>query len=805
MSRSSQANLRSRPSSGVGRSRPSTGHTNKGMSHDDMPSAMESEQYVDGRISVGHESPRYDGDLIDTSQDNSGCWGKFKVGLRSVWSTRHTEDTTEDKELYIKTTIRELVIYILFLIVLLLLTFLMTSGTMYYYTKVMSDLFTESALDGSDSNKGTFRTVGTIEDFWKFAKVPLMSGLYWDKWYNNMNVSAEERNFIYFENKLLGVPRVRQLKVKSDSCDIAKDFQADIKQCYAMYDPSVEDKEPFGPMNSTAWNYTETKILDHRDSEGHMAYYSGGGYYIDLKRNKEGSLAIIEDLFKNLWITRGTRAVMIDFTVYNANINLFCYIKLIFEFPATGGAMTKSEFRTVKLLRYVSPRDFFVLACECLFLGFILYYIIEEVIEIKKHKLSYFTSFWNWLDVIVILISLICSIFNVYRTMSVGSKLKDLLGDNDTFPDFDFLSYWQLQFNNAIAMTVFAAMVKIFKYISFNKTMTQLSTTLGACAKDLAGFAVMFFIIFFAFAQLGYLIFGTQVRDFRAFSHAIFTLFRIILGDFDFAGLEAAHRILGPVYFMAYVFFVFFVLINMFLAIINDTYSEVKGDLANQPNEFEMGDYFKKRANVVMDKLNFKRDKIVDIQKAITAADINGDKQLDFDEWRNELKNRGYADCEIEAVFAKYDLDGDRILDQSEQLKMQNELDGQKATLNDEIQRERDEADEDEDGRPIVRGGVSNEEFNVLSKRVDRMESSIGNIVGKIDNVLIKLEEMEVTKLKRRETMGKILDSITTDDDLSEERKREKMEDLVRDELSKWEGESSRAMSRNESGSRLQY
>lgn len=31
------------------------------------------------------------------------------------------------------------------------------------------------------------------------------------------------------------------------------------------------------------------------------------------------------------------------------------------------------------------------------------------------------------------------------------------------------------------------------------------------CAKDVAGFAVMFFIVFFAFAQLGYLLFGTQV------------------------------------------------------------------------------------------------------------------------------------------------------------------------------------------------------------------------------------------------------------------------------------------------------
>lgn len=41
------------------------------------------------------------------------------------------------------------------------------------------------------------------------------------------------------------------------------------------------------------------------------------------------------------------------------------------------------------------------------------------------------------------------------------------------------------------------------------------------------------------------------------------------------------------------------------------------------------------------------------------------------------------------------------------------------------------------------------------------MEHSIGSIVSKIDAVLVKLEAMEKAKLKRRETMAKLLDSIT--------------------------------------------
>jgi len=48
----------------------------------------------------------------------------------------------------------------------------------------------------------------------------------------------------------------------------------------------------------------------------------------------------------------------------------------------------------------------------------------------------------------------------------------------------------------------------------------------------------------------------------------------------------------------------------------------------------------------------------------------------------------------------------------------------------------------------------------MLQRRVDRMEHSIGSIVSKIDAVLVKLEAMEQTKARRRETVGHLLDSI---------------------------------------------
>lgn len=101
------------------------------------------------------------------------------------------------------------------------------------------------------------------------------------------------------------------------------------------------------------------------------------------------------------------------------------------------------------------------MACECIFCLFILYYIVEEALEIKKHKLAYFKSFWNLLDILVILISLVCIAFSIYRTIEVREKLDDLLKYPDKFADFEFLSYWQVNFNSALAVTVFFAWIKV--------------------------------------------------------------------------------------------------------------------------------------------------------------------------------------------------------------------------------------------------------------------------------------------------------------------------------------------------------
>ena len=69
-----------------------------------------------------------------------------------------------------------------------------------------------------NSYESSSHYVGIVMDvvfLFQFAETPLMDGLYWEKWYNDRNVSTDELGYIFYENKLLGVPRMRQLKVRT--------------------------------------------------------------------------------------------------------------------------------------------------------------------------------------------------------------------------------------------------------------------------------------------------------------------------------------------------------------------------------------------------------------------------------------------------------------------------------------------------------------------------------------------------------------------------------------------------------------
>eukprot|EP01155_Anaeramoeba_flamelloides_P032832 Anaeramoba_flamelloidesa95114_38.p1 GENE.a95114_38~~a95114_38.p1 ORF type:complete len:302 (+),score=67.24 a95114_38:132-908(+) len=107
-----------------------------------------------------------------------------------------------------------------------------------------------------------------------------------------------------------------------------------------------------------------------------------------------------------------------------------------------------------------------------------------------------------------------------------------------------------------------------------NQRMSLLWDTLEGAMPNLAVFLVFFMIIFVAFSLAGQVIFGPSLDSFRDFTASIITSFKMSLGEIEFGELKQVNRVLGPVYYVFFTFFVIYTLMNMFLAILNDSYEK---------------------------------------------------------------------------------------------------------------------------------------------------------------------------------------------------------------------------------------
>ena len=62
-----------------------------------------------------------------------------------------------------------------------------------------------------------------------------------------------------------------------------------MKECYSVYSKGFENREPYGLINGTAWNYQSEIELKGKDIWGHVATYDGGGYVELIGISKENA------------------------------------------------------------------------------------------------------------------------------------------------------------------------------------------------------------------------------------------------------------------------------------------------------------------------------------------------------------------------------------------------------------------------------------------------------------------------------------------------------------------------------------
>eukprot|EP01006_Ploeotia_vitrea_P012594 TRINITY_DN33304_c0_g1_i1.p1 TRINITY_DN33304_c0_g1~~TRINITY_DN33304_c0_g1_i1.p1 ORF type:complete len:779 (+),score=407.94 TRINITY_DN33304_c0_g1_i1:183-2339(+) len=639
--------------------------------------------------------------------------------------------------------VKEMLYYVLFLILFTVTLLGQSTGREpYQFQDMARDRFTSDDVVWIDNKRYRFPEISDVEDMWDWLEQPFVESLHPYKEHRSgerldvgNTYSMEPLHMYYRKVDIIGDVVMIQKRAQPEECTFVLNRGAAYNEyiknqpatdsssntCYDTFSRADESTAAFGDSKEFRWSDDPQASINKALLDPSTRYGPGGFLQVIAMPPNGGNVTTFESrtrtMIQNLrdqdWLDAASAALFIDFTLFNANTQLFATVRIQFEFLKTGGVLTDVFYRVHKFLRYEDANGIFFAFLEAVFYVMVFGYVMGEVVELIEDRWKYFQSFWNWLTAFNLLLFIAVLIIRIITDVA-AARLRDELAKGVTYVNFQPLSYTLNQLRNLSAFNAVLCWIKVFRYLGVSPQMSQLTRVLSRAAKHILVFTVMFFIVYFGFAKAFFLAFSVDVKGFRSITDSIFSLFRSLLGDFDFDGLQHHNWFLGPFLFTMYIFLVFMVLFNMFLAILNDSYTKCQAEMEEEDDPFaeELQSYFahmsrKLRKFLRMapakkqkpaDKSSLYRlernkapsaiDMAAKLTNKLQVADANKDARVDVEELRNAIGGTTKAaavllDADVEdgdhesvahAILSKYDKDKDGALDSEEMEQMNREL-----------------------------------------------------------------------------------------------------------------------------------
>ena len=170
----------------------------------------------------------------------------------------------------------------------------------------------------------------------------------------------------------------------------------------------------------------------------------------------------------------------------------------------------------------------------------------------------------------------------------------------DGFTNFQYVLTWHEAFSYSCGLLVFISMVKLLRLLRFNRKVAELSSTLSISVRPLLTFIVPFINIFVAFALFAMTAFGCYIHDYTTFPSTVETLFSMMLKSFKFSDLRETSPVLGPIFFMLYTLILTIVVMSLLVAILNESYHNVKFNHVETETDYKMVDYMIQQLKCVL-------------------------------------------------------------------------------------------------------------------------------------------------------------------------------------------------------------
>nr|XP_047124646.1 uncharacterized protein LOC100213839 isoform X5 [Hydra vulgaris] len=538
--------------------------------------------------------------------------------------------------------VRELLFYLIFALLVFYLAYASHGNYSFTQTNNIESLFNLRSDSSSTKQHLVLKQLRSKNDFWVWLNSFFFLQVFPEPWSNK---KSDGNIFINdFNSKIINGIRIRQARVKSHSC-LKPSLVADlfILDCLSELKSSLEETNDFDfdwslpkkysfPINQSTkpWRYQTSNELDGYPFGAKLQTYFGGGYVIEIFP-KWNNKKVIEDVKKHMWIDRQTRAIFIEFALFNAATNNFNMVTFVFEFPASGGLIPSYSVSTFKL--YPSENDAVIIGCQLIFFVMMFIFTIRECRMLRRTGWKYFKGFWNLTEVMLVLLSIQAVVFFFYR----GKLAKDLLNrlpakEPQKFINFQFASYWDLMFTYIVSLIVFIVNIKFMKILNFNPRISMMSATLKASSHYLITLAFTLFVIMSAMVCFSNIAFGAVLEGYKSYFETTVSLMSLVLGKFDFNQIQNSCGYIGPLFLFAFNIWMNWIMMSLFISILNNGFLTVRSKAVLQKDEYNILNFFESRLKGLLG-LSYKKSfnsEIKNCNENLKSVKFNLDVQTDL-------------------------------------------------------------------------------------------------------------------------------------------------------------------------------
>lgn len=311
----------------------------------------------------------------------------------------------------------------------------------------------------------------------------------------------------------------------------------------------------------------------------------------NLGYNSETALDVIKSLEENHWIDDKTAAVLIECTLFEPSTSFYSFMRYLYQRFPTGGVITSSVVKTVTVYLPHGSNSYrsFYQVCQMLLILVILGFAIVEIVKAFRGGCTYFKRFWSWIDIVLILFAASGIGIMVYKEECARVYVRNVRVNPFDNWSGDKILFWSEIEDYLLSVVMFIVTIKSLRLIRFNPHIYQMRMTLRDSLTPLSSFAIVFFVVIMAFASFAMLFFGSSVLNYSTLPQAVRTLLQLVIGGkSSYYQLKfASGSFLGPLFLFVYLITAMAILVNTFIAILNESYTSSREETTKDVDDID--------------------------------------------------------------------------------------------------------------------------------------------------------------------------------------------------------------------------